>query len=66
MLDCSISLHLACVLGRDKLVEHLLAECPASIHAMDSVNKLTALHAAAKHGHEKVVSLLLARSPLFL
>jgi len=34
---------------------------------MDSVDrKLTALHCAAKYGHERVVALLLARSPVFL
>jgi len=63
LMDCSISLHLACVLGRVRLVKQLLAECPAIINAMSSVNKLTAVHVAAKHGHEEVLDLLLARSP---
>jgi len=63
LMDCSISLHLACVLGRVRLVKQLLAECPAIINAMSSVHKLTAVHVAAKHGHEEVLDLLLARSP---
>jgi len=62
LMDCSISLHLACVLGCVRLVKQLLAECPAIINAMSSINKLTAVHVAAKHGHEKVLDLLL-RSP---
>jgi len=63
LMGCSISLHLACVLGRVRLVKQLLAECPAIINAMSSVHKLTAVHVAAKHGHEEVLDLLLARSP---
>jgi len=66
LMDCSISLHLACVLGRVRLVKQLLAECPAIINAMGSVNKLTAMHVAAKHGHEAVLDLLLARSPVLV
>jgi len=34
LMDCSISLHLACVLGRVRLVKQLLAECPAIINAI--------------------------------
>jgi len=63
LMDCSISLHLACVLGRTRLVKQLLAECPAIINAMDSVNKLTAVHVAAKHGHDEVLALLLSLNP---
>lgn len=56
--------HNAVRTGDDKMMAKLLAQSPCLIFAVESKG-CTALYHAAEQGHERVVALLLAPSPIF-
>jgi len=57
---------MAATQGNEEMVAHYLMQSPELIQAVDDCTQRTALHCAAKNGHDKVAAQLLAQCPTLI